>query len=89
VFVAGGKGGTQCDTGTNISNASTLKPGCHFKFRIRHTAAMNMFKYGYYCLSQVRMREVLCSSMDLLGIVILYDDGEVRFILEDETCSNG
>ena len=24
------------------------------------------------------MREVLCSSMDVLGVVILYDDGEVR-----------
>ena len=26
---------------------------------------------------QVRMRDVLCSSVDVLGIVILYDDGEV------------
>eukprot|EP00291_Cryptomonas_curvata_P026881 CAMPEP_0172174462 /NCGR_PEP_ID=MMETSP1050-20130122/13678_1 /TAXON_ID=233186 /ORGANISM="Cryptomonas curvata, Strain CCAP979/52" /LENGTH=170 /DNA_ID=CAMNT_0012846441 /DNA_START=270 /DNA_END=778 /DNA_ORIENTATION=+ len=28
--------------------------------------------------SQVRMRDVLCSSVDVLGIVILYDDGEVH-----------
>ena len=27
---------------------------------------------------QVRMRDVLCSSVDVLGIVILYDDGEVN-----------
>eukprot|EP00292_Cryptomonas_paramecium_P019129 CAMPEP_0113714082 /NCGR_PEP_ID=MMETSP0038_2-20120614/32386_1 /TAXON_ID=2898 /ORGANISM="Cryptomonas paramecium" /LENGTH=111 /DNA_ID=CAMNT_0000640953 /DNA_START=132 /DNA_END=463 /DNA_ORIENTATION=- /assembly_acc=CAM_ASM_000170 len=28
--------------------------------------------------SQARMKDVLCSSEDVLGVIILYDDGEVH-----------